>query len=113
MKEEALRLSLKYSFVTPVTSMVVTKPTGNNTDILNKPGQTFQRPNNSLEFANGQFGFHFVAPKGKGSFHSNVKARTFVLTVTRNNEFNLNQSHKSFDSVVAKETKSHQFKKPT
>ncbi|XP_027134696.1 inter-alpha-trypsin inhibitor heavy chain H3 isoform X2 [Larimichthys crocea] len=37
VEKEALRLSLKYSFVTPLTSMVVTKPQGENTDVLHKP----------------------------------------------------------------------------
>ncbi|XP_044029493.1 inter-alpha-trypsin inhibitor heavy chain H3-like isoform X1 [Siniperca chuatsi] len=37
VKKEALELSLKYSFVTPLTSMVVTKPLGENTEVLHKP----------------------------------------------------------------------------
>ncbi|XP_042362996.1 inter-alpha-trypsin inhibitor heavy chain H3-like [Plectropomus leopardus] len=37
VKKEALELSLKYGFVTPLTSMVVTKPQGESTDVLNKP----------------------------------------------------------------------------
>ncbi|KAM9408198.1 inter-alpha-trypsin inhibitor heavy chain H3-like [Pholidichthys leucotaenia] len=37
VRNEALELSLKYSFVTPLTSMVVTKPLGENTDVLHKP----------------------------------------------------------------------------
>ncbi|XP_070693139.1 inter-alpha-trypsin inhibitor heavy chain H3-like [Pempheris klunzingeri] len=37
VKKEALELSLKYSFVTPLTSMVVTKPQGESTDVLHKP----------------------------------------------------------------------------
>uniref|UniRef100_A0A3Q0R5U8 Inter-alpha-trypsin inhibitor heavy chain 3 n=1 Tax=Amphilophus citrinellus TaxID=61819 RepID=A0A3Q0R5U8_AMPCI len=37
VKKEILELSLKYSFVTPLTSMVVTKPPGENTDVLHKP----------------------------------------------------------------------------
>nr|XP_033483127.1 inter-alpha-trypsin inhibitor heavy chain H3-like isoform X1 [Epinephelus lanceolatus] len=37
VKKEALELSLKYSFVTPLTSMVVTKPQGETTDVLHKP----------------------------------------------------------------------------
>ncbi|XP_038552117.1 inter-alpha-trypsin inhibitor heavy chain H3-like [Micropterus salmoides] len=37
VKKEALELSLKYSFVTPLTSMVVTKHLGENTDVLHKP----------------------------------------------------------------------------
>ncbi|XP_049894656.1 inter-alpha-trypsin inhibitor heavy chain H3-like [Epinephelus moara] len=42
--KEALELSLKYSFVTPLTSMVVTKPQGETTDVLHKPkeGETSQ-----------------------------------------------------------------------
>lgn len=32
-----MKLSLKYGFVTPLTSMVVTKPQGENTDVLHKP----------------------------------------------------------------------------
>ncbi|XP_044029481.1 inter-alpha-trypsin inhibitor heavy chain H3-like isoform X11 [Siniperca chuatsi] len=44
VKKEALELSLKYSFVTPLTSMVVTKPLGENTEVLHKPkeGETPQ-----------------------------------------------------------------------
>ncbi|XP_006783399.1 inter-alpha-trypsin inhibitor heavy chain H3-like [Neolamprologus brichardi] len=44
VKKEALELSLKYSFVTPLTSMVVTKPLGETTDLLHKPkeGETSQ-----------------------------------------------------------------------
>uniref|UniRef100_A0A3B5AMH9 Zgc:112265 n=1 Tax=Stegastes partitus TaxID=144197 RepID=A0A3B5AMH9_9TELE len=37
VKKDALELSLQYSFVTPLTSMVVTKPPGENSDVLHKP----------------------------------------------------------------------------
>ncbi|XP_076012866.1 inter-alpha-trypsin inhibitor heavy chain H3-like [Genypterus blacodes] len=37
VKKEAEELSLKYNFVTPLTSMVVTKPVGETTEVLNKP----------------------------------------------------------------------------
>ncbi|XP_059185661.1 inter-alpha-trypsin inhibitor heavy chain H3-like isoform X2 [Centropristis striata] len=37
VKKEILELSLKYNFVTPLTSMVVTKPPGEKTDVLHKP----------------------------------------------------------------------------
>ncbi|XP_068449823.1 inter-alpha-trypsin inhibitor heavy chain H3-like [Clinocottus analis] len=37
VKKQALELSLKYSFVTPLTSMVVTKPQGEDSDVLHKP----------------------------------------------------------------------------
>ncbi|XP_065810904.1 inter-alpha-trypsin inhibitor heavy chain H3-like isoform X3 [Labrus bergylta] len=45
-KKEALELSLKYSFVTPLTSMVVTKPPGESSDVLHKPkeGEAPQTP---------------------------------------------------------------------
>ncbi|XP_029683211.1 inter-alpha-trypsin inhibitor heavy chain H3-like isoform X8 [Takifugu rubripes] len=36
-KNEALKLSLRYGFVTPLTSMVVTKPQGEDADVLDKP----------------------------------------------------------------------------
>uniref|UniRef100_A0A672G2P7 Inter-alpha-trypsin inhibitor heavy chain 3 n=1 Tax=Salarias fasciatus TaxID=181472 RepID=A0A672G2P7_SALFA len=37
VKENILELSLKYSFVTPHTSMVVTKPPGETAEVLDKP----------------------------------------------------------------------------
>ncbi|XP_062401347.1 inter-alpha-trypsin inhibitor heavy chain H3-like isoform X2 [Sardina pilchardus] len=37
VKKEALDLSLKYSFVTPLTSMVVTKPEGEDSQVADKP----------------------------------------------------------------------------
>lgn len=38
LEAQALELSLQYSFVTPLTSMVVTKPTGQQqTELVNKP----------------------------------------------------------------------------
>lgn len=40
MKKEALSLSLKYSFVTPLTSMVVTKPLGETIHVLHKPKES-------------------------------------------------------------------------
>ncbi|XP_056590613.1 inter-alpha-trypsin inhibitor heavy chain H3-like isoform X2 [Triplophysa dalaica] len=45
-RKEALNLSLKYQFVTSLTSMVVTKPQENQTEVANKPkeGETPQRP---------------------------------------------------------------------
>ncbi|XP_072308416.1 inter-alpha-trypsin inhibitor heavy chain H3-like [Eucyclogobius newberryi] len=42
VKKEAMDLSLKYSFVTPLTSMVVTKPPGEDSAVLNKPKE--ERP---------------------------------------------------------------------
>ncbi|XP_048877653.1 inter-alpha-trypsin inhibitor heavy chain H3-like [Brienomyrus brachyistius] len=37
LRKQALDLSLKYSFVTPLTSMVVTKPEGEDSQVLHKP----------------------------------------------------------------------------
>ncbi|XP_061543474.1 inter-alpha-trypsin inhibitor heavy chain H3-like [Phycodurus eques] len=44
IKNETLRLSLKYNFVTPLTSMVVTKPTKDNTEVLHKPNEEAPQP---------------------------------------------------------------------
>ncbi|XP_054883457.1 inter-alpha-trypsin inhibitor heavy chain H3-like isoform X2 [Poeciliopsis prolifica] len=64
VKSEALELSLKYSFVTPLTSMVVTKPQGDDMDVLSKPkeGQggrldSFATPANRLVGLAGMPGF--------------------------------------------------------
>ncbi|XP_078139814.1 inter-alpha-trypsin inhibitor heavy chain H3 isoform X2 [Centroberyx gerrardi] len=45
VKKETLELSLKYSFVTPLTSMVVTKPPGENMQVLHKPKEGVEQPN--------------------------------------------------------------------
>nr|XP_023652437.1 inter-alpha-trypsin inhibitor heavy chain H4 [Paramormyrops kingsleyae] len=37
LRKQALDLSVKYSFVTPLTSMVVTKPEGEDSQVLHKP----------------------------------------------------------------------------
>lgn len=37
LRKQALHLSLKFSFVTPLTSMVVTKPEGDDSQVLHKP----------------------------------------------------------------------------
>nr|XP_057921447.1 inter-alpha-trypsin inhibitor heavy chain H3-like isoform X3 [Doryrhamphus excisus] len=44
VKSEALRLSLKYGFVTPLTSMVVTKPTEETAEVLDKPSESAPPP---------------------------------------------------------------------
>uniref|UniRef100_H3BZT5 Inter-alpha-trypsin inhibitor heavy chain 3b, tandem duplicate 2 n=1 Tax=Tetraodon nigroviridis TaxID=99883 RepID=H3BZT5_TETNG len=51
-KNEALKLSLRYGFVTPLTSMVVTKPQGESTDVLDKPKEVFQTNINEHTDAN-------------------------------------------------------------
>ncbi|XP_043978381.1 inter-alpha-trypsin inhibitor heavy chain H3-like [Gambusia affinis] len=44
VNKEALELSLKYGFVTPLTSMVVTKPEGESTEIHHKPKEREEPP---------------------------------------------------------------------
>ncbi|XP_034441367.1 inter-alpha-trypsin inhibitor heavy chain H3-like [Hippoglossus hippoglossus] len=70
VKEEALELSLKYSFVTPLTSMVVTKPPGESTDVLHKPkeGGTHTNPQrgSGRGFAGGSFGSSAGGGYGRG-----------------------------------------------
>ncbi|KAM9361282.1 inter-alpha-trypsin inhibitor heavy chain H3-like [Symphorus nematophorus] len=70
VKEEALRLSLKYNFVTPLTSMVVTKPLGENTDVLHKPkeGETPHR-----QFPPGLPGI--IGPRGQPGLGSRPSSR--------------------------------------
>ncbi|XP_039908047.1 inter-alpha-trypsin inhibitor heavy chain H3-like isoform X4 [Simochromis diagramma] len=66
VKKEALELSLKYSFVTPLTSMVVTKPPGENTDVLHKPkeGETPQRWQSRVDQS---FSIQYLAPSSRRS----------------------------------------------
>ncbi|XP_037626280.1 inter-alpha-trypsin inhibitor heavy chain H3-like [Sebastes umbrosus] len=71
VKKEALELSLKYSFVTPLTSMVVTKPPGENTDVLHKPkeGETPQARDPSVRRRTplrSHQGFHSFLTAGGG-----------------------------------------------
>ncbi|XP_039908049.1 inter-alpha-trypsin inhibitor heavy chain H3-like [Simochromis diagramma] len=65
VKKEAMELSLKYSFVTPLTSMVVTKPPGENTDVLHKPkeGETSRR----WQSPGGQPNLAHLTPASGGS----------------------------------------------
>uniref|UniRef100_A0A3P9C395 Inter-alpha-trypsin inhibitor heavy chain H3-like n=1 Tax=Maylandia zebra TaxID=106582 RepID=A0A3P9C395_9CICH len=75
VKKEALELSLKYSFVTPLTSMVVTKPPGENTDVLHKPkeGETPQRWQPRVDH---KFSRQYLAPSSRvSSGISNTRTR--------------------------------------
>ncbi|XP_029005882.1 inter-alpha-trypsin inhibitor heavy chain H3-like isoform X2 [Betta splendens] len=69
MREEALKLSLKYSFVTSLTSMVVTKPEGDNSDVLHKPkeGQMQPNPGSSARYSS--------AGRSRGVGYSHVPTR--------------------------------------
>uniref|UniRef100_A0A8C5I2R1 Inter-alpha-trypsin inhibitor heavy chain H3-like n=1 Tax=Gouania willdenowi TaxID=441366 RepID=A0A8C5I2R1_GOUWI len=51
VQKEALELSLKYSFVTPLTSMVVTKPPGEETDVLDKPKEGKPQSSREMDLA--------------------------------------------------------------
>ncbi|MEQ2311185.1 hypothetical protein AMECASPLE_017078 [Ameca splendens] len=62
VKSETLELSLKYSFVTPLTSMVVTKPQGENTDVLHKPKEGEGAGDVGLYGEAGFPGFHGWSP---------------------------------------------------
>ncbi|KAM9859341.1 inter-alpha-trypsin inhibitor heavy chain H3-like [Aulostomus maculatus] len=55
VKNEALELSLKYSFVTPLTSMVVTKPQGEGTEVLSKPKEGEAQNQEHFRMTNVQF----------------------------------------------------------
>uniref|UniRef100_A0A665T050 Zgc:112265 n=1 Tax=Echeneis naucrates TaxID=173247 RepID=A0A665T050_ECHNA len=66
-EKEALELSLKYSFVTPLTSMVVTKPPGEKMDVLHKPkeGEGLQAvsPVSRIPSQHGYSGYD-ISPRG-------------------------------------------------
>ncbi|XP_077385541.1 inter-alpha-trypsin inhibitor heavy chain H4-like isoform X4 [Festucalex cinctus] len=64
MRNETLRLSLKYNFVTPLTSMVVTKPTKEKTEVLHKPSEGGPPPPHGGH-SHGQGNFGMAAfPRG-------------------------------------------------
>ncbi|XP_029683219.1 inter-alpha-trypsin inhibitor heavy chain H4-like isoform X2 [Takifugu rubripes] len=69
-KNEALKLSLRYGFVTPLTSMVVTKPQGEDADVLDKPkeGPGFDRgiPGHAAIPGFPGLAHHPVIPAGAG-----------------------------------------------
>ncbi|KAM7422639.1 hypothetical protein PAMA_010604 [Pampus argenteus] len=56
VKKDTLELSLKYNFVTPLTSMVVTKPLGDNTDVLHKPKEG-EKPLQAMDMAIPRHGY--------------------------------------------------------
>ncbi|KAL7407133.1 hypothetical protein ABVT39_003724 [Epinephelus coioides] len=99
VKKEALELSLKYSFVTPLTSMVVTKPQGETTDVLHKPkeGETpglLAPPVVALPGIGDGFALHQMPVQEPGkvshrciSWHGSYKMDLFLLhkkTVKKN-----------------------------
>ncbi|XP_031424241.1 inter-alpha-trypsin inhibitor heavy chain H3-like isoform X1 [Clupea harengus] len=57
VRKMALDLSLKYSFVTPLTSMVVTKPEGEDTQVANKPKEGEKPPITSRGGDDDDYGF--------------------------------------------------------
>uniref|UniRef100_A0A3P9K135 Zgc:112265 n=1 Tax=Oryzias latipes TaxID=8090 RepID=A0A3P9K135_ORYLA len=59
VKKRALELSLKYSFVTPLTSMVVTKPQEEDTEVLHKPQEGNPQPDHL------QYGLQSVSSSGQ------------------------------------------------
>ncbi|XP_020339414.2 inter-alpha-trypsin inhibitor heavy chain H3 isoform X2 [Oncorhynchus kisutch] len=58
VKKEALDLCLKYGFVTPLTSMVVTKPQGETSQVAHKPKEG-EKPSGSRQGFSGS-GFQFM-----------------------------------------------------
>ncbi|XP_064823902.1 inter-alpha-trypsin inhibitor heavy chain H4-like isoform X2 [Oncorhynchus masou masou] len=59
VKKEALDLCLKYGFVTPLTSMVVTKPQGETSQVAHKPKEG-EKPSGSRKGFSGS-GFQFMS----------------------------------------------------
>ncbi|RXN23124.1 inter-alpha-trypsin inhibitor heavy chain H3-like isoform X1 [Labeo rohita] len=75
-KKEALKLSLKYQFVTPLTSMVVTKPQEGEVEVADKPkeGETPPRPPGQMPMVHEEKIFSVDSV-------STVRRNRFVLSV--------------------------------
>ncbi|XP_063330681.1 inter-alpha-trypsin inhibitor heavy chain H3-like [Pelmatolapia mariae] len=82
VKKDALELSLKYSFVTPLTSMVVTKPPGENTDVLHKPkeGETPQRQQPPVDQS---FSRQYLSPSSGRSSARSARRKAYHHSVHR------------------------------
>ncbi|XP_034023472.1 inter-alpha-trypsin inhibitor heavy chain H3b [Thalassophryne amazonica] len=76
VKKEALDLSLKYSFVTPLTSMVVTKPPGENIEVLHKPKEGQPPEEIEMHSAHGQPFFAQRAPLRPGGKRFGLKKQS-------------------------------------
>ncbi|XP_051768557.1 inter-alpha-trypsin inhibitor heavy chain H3-like isoform X12 [Ctenopharyngodon idella] len=63
-EKEALKLSLKYQFVTPLTSMVVTKPQKDEVEVAEKPKEGGKGPRPPV------MGFRPSSPASRHSLHS-------------------------------------------
>uniref|UniRef100_A0AAQ5Y1T5 Inter-alpha-trypsin inhibitor heavy chain H3-like n=1 Tax=Amphiprion ocellaris TaxID=80972 RepID=A0AAQ5Y1T5_AMPOC len=74
VKKDALELSLKYSFVTPLTSMVVTKPPGENTDVLHKPKEG-EAPGRQANTRIRQHSFRLHSPPSHRGFAGMMPSR--------------------------------------
>uniref|UniRef100_A0A667YEA3 Inter-alpha-trypsin inhibitor heavy chain 3b, tandem duplicate 1 n=1 Tax=Myripristis murdjan TaxID=586833 RepID=A0A667YEA3_9TELE len=89
VRKEALELSLKYSFVTPLTSMVVTKPPGEDTQVLHKPkeGEEPQTSHGSRPFVRGGLrassGMRKASGSRQGKMHPQLMSKfmpeTFLI----------------------------------
>uniref|UniRef100_A0A8C8JCB4 Uncharacterized protein n=1 Tax=Oncorhynchus tshawytscha TaxID=74940 RepID=A0A8C8JCB4_ONCTS len=75
VKKEALDLCLKYGFVTPLTSMVVTKPQGETSQVAHKPKEG-EKPSGSRQGFSGS-GFQFMSGEagypGEQNYHHQCK----------------------------------------
>uniref|UniRef100_A0A667YM38 Inter-alpha-trypsin inhibitor heavy chain 3b, tandem duplicate 1 n=1 Tax=Myripristis murdjan TaxID=586833 RepID=A0A667YM38_9TELE len=83
VRKEALELSLKYSFVTPLTSMVVTKPPGEDTQVLHKPkeGEEPQTSHGSRPFVRGGLRASSGMRKASGSRQGKMHPQLMKLSV--------------------------------
>ncbi|RXN36812.1 inter-alpha-trypsin inhibitor heavy chain H3-like isoform X1 [Labeo rohita] len=82
-KKEALKLSLKYKFVTPLTSMVVTKPQEGDVEVADKPkeGETPPRP------PNHDFGSKLILDQRQMIPWKTIVATAMPVPTVRRNRF--------------------------
>ncbi|KAI2659039.1 Inter-alpha-trypsin inhibitor heavy chain H3 [Labeo rohita] len=82
-KKEALKLSLKYQFVTPLTSMVVTKPQEGEVEVADKPkeGETPPRPPETGFVGGGGGGAPRFGLQGERGFVGNKQVLLVVVVL--------------------------------
>ncbi|XP_029906528.1 inter-alpha-trypsin inhibitor heavy chain H3 isoform X2 [Myripristis murdjan] len=100
VRKEALELSLKYSFVTPLTSMVVTKPPGEDTQVLHKPkeGEEPQTSHGSRPFVRGGLRASSGMRKASGSRQGKMHPQLMRMPAAGSPRTSVNRG-RAFDFV--------------
>ncbi|KAK7119147.1 hypothetical protein R3I94_021110 [Phoxinus phoxinus] len=107
-KKEALKLSLKYQFVTPLTSMVVTKPQGEEVEVADKPKEGGEEPDvdiSTYNVANYPSADFVARQAATDSWHSSMELPIPTATDSWHSSMELpipaatDSWHSSFDTL--------------